>query len=124
MQEAMSGLHPIATTKADIRKRSCLLYPPKADMCGALAHVCFGPIADIEEFGAQPGTNVPGSFFARLVLGPMSVGSVVIVTWTAVIVGTTTVIGWTATITVVVSTVIRSGSISVAVISRTIVVRP
>ena len=21
--------------------------PPKADMCGALAHVCFGPIADI-----------------------------------------------------------------------------
>src|SRR5262245_1079170 len=22
--------------------------PQKADMCGALAHVCFGPIADIE----------------------------------------------------------------------------
>jgi hypothetical protein len=21
--------------------------PPKADMCGALAYVCFGPIADI-----------------------------------------------------------------------------
>jgi hypothetical protein len=21
--------------------------PPKADMCSALAHVCFGPIADI-----------------------------------------------------------------------------
>jgi hypothetical protein len=21
--------------------------PPKADMCGALAHVCFGPIADM-----------------------------------------------------------------------------
>ena len=21
--------------------------PPKADMCGALAHVCFGPLADI-----------------------------------------------------------------------------
>jgi hypothetical protein len=21
--------------------------PPKADMCGATAHVCFGPIADI-----------------------------------------------------------------------------
>jgi hypothetical protein len=21
--------------------------PPKADMCAALAHVCFGPIADI-----------------------------------------------------------------------------
>ena len=23
--------------------------PPKADMCGALAHVCFVPIADIAE---------------------------------------------------------------------------
>jgi len=23
--------------------------PPKADMCGALAHVCFGPIADIAQ---------------------------------------------------------------------------
>jgi hypothetical protein len=22
--------------------------PPKADMCGALAHVCFGPKADID----------------------------------------------------------------------------
>src|SRR6185295_10265312 len=27
--------------------RLCSLYRPKADMCGALAHVCFGPIADI-----------------------------------------------------------------------------
>jgi hypothetical protein len=24
--------------------------PPKADMCGALGHVCFGPIADIQDF--------------------------------------------------------------------------
>jgi hypothetical protein len=24
--------------------------PPKADMCGALAHVCFGPIADISPY--------------------------------------------------------------------------
>jgi hypothetical protein len=24
--------------------------PPKADMCGALADVCFGPIADIAPF--------------------------------------------------------------------------
>jgi hypothetical protein len=23
--------------------------PPKADMCGAIAHVCFGPIADIRQ---------------------------------------------------------------------------
>jgi hypothetical protein len=26
---------------------ACLLYPPKADMCSALAHVCYGPKADI-----------------------------------------------------------------------------
>jgi hypothetical protein len=26
--------------------------PPKADMCSALAHVCFGPIADIVAFRA------------------------------------------------------------------------
>jgi hypothetical protein len=24
--------------------------PPKADMCGAVPHVCFGPIADITPF--------------------------------------------------------------------------
>jgi hypothetical protein len=33
MQYAMSALPPIAT--------------PKADMCSAKAHVCFGPIANI-----------------------------------------------------------------------------
>jgi len=32
-------LHPKATVKADIRKRSCLLYPPKADVCSALLDV-------------------------------------------------------------------------------------
>jgi hypothetical protein len=26
--------------------------PPKADMCAAFIHVCFGPIADIQEFGS------------------------------------------------------------------------
>src|SRR5215468_1868415 len=47
VQNVMSALYPIATAKADIRKRSCLLYPRKADMCSARGHVCFGPIADI-----------------------------------------------------------------------------
>src|SRR5215470_7785467 len=27
--------------------------PPKADMCSAIRHVCFGPIADIEPFRPQ-----------------------------------------------------------------------
>ena len=47
VQQPMSALLSIATAKADSRKRPCPLYPPKADMCGALAHVCFVPIADM-----------------------------------------------------------------------------
>jgi hypothetical protein len=47
VQQAMSALPRIATAKADSRKRSCPLLPPKADMCGAIAHVCYGPIGDI-----------------------------------------------------------------------------
>ena len=39
VHKAMSALPPIATAKADSRKWSCPLYPPKADMCGALVHV-------------------------------------------------------------------------------------
>ena len=35
-------------SKADIRGAKVMsALPPKADMCGAPAHVCFGPIADI-----------------------------------------------------------------------------
>jgi len=40
VHQPMSALPPIATAKADIGKLSCLLYPPKADMCAALADVC------------------------------------------------------------------------------------
>jgi hypothetical protein len=38
--------------------------PPKADMCGALADVCFGPIADIK--GSDRGFPVAN---ARKVVG-------------------------------------------------------
>jgi hypothetical protein len=31
--------------------------PPKADMCGAIAHVCFGPKADIASFDHFVGTG-------------------------------------------------------------------
>jgi hypothetical protein len=43
----MSALLPIATAKADSREKSCPLYPPKADVCDANCHVCFGPKADM-----------------------------------------------------------------------------
>jgi hypothetical protein len=38
------------------QKQTCALQlamsalPPKADMCGALGHVCFGPKADIARY--------------------------------------------------------------------------
>jgi len=48
LHQPMSALPPIATAKADIRNRSCLLYPRK-QMCSALGHVCFGPEADTAE---------------------------------------------------------------------------
>jgi hypothetical protein len=40
----MSALGQTQTFRC-VRGMSAL--PPKADMCSALAHVCFGPIADI-----------------------------------------------------------------------------
>jgi hypothetical protein len=43
--DGMSALLPIATAKADSRKRSCPLYP--RDMCGAARNVRFGPKADM-----------------------------------------------------------------------------
>ena len=46
-QKGMSALHPKATTKADMGPMVMSALPPKADMCGALTYVCFGPIADI-----------------------------------------------------------------------------
>jgi hypothetical protein len=39
-------LPPIAE-KADFPETVMSALPPKADMCSALGHVCFGPIADV-----------------------------------------------------------------------------
>ena len=46
LQQPMSALPPIATAKANSRKRS-FRFIPKADMCSAKCNVCFTPIADI-----------------------------------------------------------------------------
>jgi len=46
LQNAMSALGPIATTKADIAPCH-VRFTPKADVSGALACVCYGPKADI-----------------------------------------------------------------------------
>jgi hypothetical protein len=48
VQKGTSALPPIATAKADFPQTVMSALPLKADMCGALAHVCFGPEADIE----------------------------------------------------------------------------
>src|SRR5262249_30883383 len=47
LHQPMSALPPIATAKADFPQKSCPLYPPKADMCGATRDVRFGPKADM-----------------------------------------------------------------------------
>ena len=46
-QNDKSALPPIATARADPRKRGMSAFPPKSDMRGALAYVRFGPIADL-----------------------------------------------------------------------------
>src|SRR5262249_43780693 len=46
VQNGMSALPPIATAKADMLEGHSAL-PPKADMCGALGDVRFGPKVDI-----------------------------------------------------------------------------
>ena len=50
---AMSALGQ-KQTRAPQKAMSAL--PPKADMCGALAHVCFVPIADIVSNSGQQKT--------------------------------------------------------------------
>jgi len=42
VQKAMSALPLIAIAKADFRNLSCP-FSPKADMCGAIADVSYGP---------------------------------------------------------------------------------
>src|SRR5215470_9941675 len=49
VQNVMSAITPIATAKAKFRKKAMSALPPKADMCSAVGHVCFGPIADIND---------------------------------------------------------------------------
>jgi len=48
VQKGMSALPPIATAKADMPQMIMSALPPKADMCSANRHVCFGPKADID----------------------------------------------------------------------------
>jgi hypothetical protein len=47
LQQAMSALHQIATAKADMPQMVMSALAPKADMCRAMAHVRYGPKADI-----------------------------------------------------------------------------
>jgi len=42
--------HPSSPTTAIDQ---CPLWVKKADMCGAIGHVCFGPKADMQESGSK-----------------------------------------------------------------------
>src|SRR5262249_47289103 len=48
--QPMSACPQIAPAKAALSQTAMSALPPKADMCSALAHVGFGPIADIAPF--------------------------------------------------------------------------
>src|SRR6202008_961178 len=51
----MKGCRMFALGHSRAFRRAIVMsaLPPKADMCSALAHVCFGPIADIEGLGMR-----------------------------------------------------------------------
>ena len=46
-QQVMSALPPIATVKSGHQQEVMSALPPKADMCGAVDDVRYGPKADI-----------------------------------------------------------------------------
>src|SRR5262245_64016865 len=58
VQKAMSALPPIATAKADMLQMVMSALAPKADVCAANHHVCFGPIADMVLVDHHIGSNV------------------------------------------------------------------
>ena len=41
---------PVSDRKSGLPQRVMSALPPKADMCGALAYVCYGPEADIDAY--------------------------------------------------------------------------
>src|SRR5262245_14693064 len=47
LQRAMSALPPNSDRESEIPQKATSALPLKADMCGATAYVCFGPIAEI-----------------------------------------------------------------------------
>jgi hypothetical protein len=44
---------PNSDRESEFPQKVMSALPPKADMCGALAYVCFGPKADIELYVDQ-----------------------------------------------------------------------
>ena len=47
LQNVMSAFTPNSDREIEIPQKAMSALPPKADMCSALGHVCFGPKADI-----------------------------------------------------------------------------
>src|SRR5262245_25823181 len=50
VQEAMSAFTPNSDRESRHPQNVMSALPPKAEMCGALAHVCFGPKADMDAY--------------------------------------------------------------------------
>jgi hypothetical protein len=66
-------------TQIDVRLGSLADVPqckrPKADMCGALTHVCFGPITDIRFYPSQraySGARALRSGMSEILISPLN----------------------------------------------------
>jgi hypothetical protein len=61
MSECAAKTHvrftPDNDRKSEFPQKIMSALPPKADMCGARGHVCFGPIADIGCYSINRGAG-------------------------------------------------------------------
>jgi hypothetical protein len=52
-QKAMSAFTPNSDRESGFPQKVMSALPPEADMCAALANVCYGPKADISQYNRR-----------------------------------------------------------------------
>src|SRR5215510_2791860 len=65
-----SAMSALGQKQTDAVQKGMSALPPKADMCSALADVCFGPKADIDAGSASVGRDAVEYLYAWRRLGP------------------------------------------------------
>jgi len=64
-QNVTSALPPDSGRESGLSQKVMSALPTKADMCGAVAHVCYGPIADIRDISHADYLNNRGKCLAN-----------------------------------------------------------